>query len=420
MGDIELCRLFALAEEFKYVSVREEEKLELAKLAERVPIPVKESIEEPTAKINILLQAYISGMKLEGFALMADMVYITQSAGRILRCIFEIVLKRGWAGLADKALAMCKMAACRTWGSQTPLRQFKGIPQDILVKVERKDLAWERYYDLTSQEIGELIRFPKMGKAIHKFVHQFPRIELSAHVQPITRSVLKVDLTLTPDFQWDEKVHGFVQGFWIIVEDNDGEMILHHEFFLLKMHNAEEDHAVSFTVTLLDPLPPQYFVRVVSDSWLGSETSIPVSFKHLLLPEKLPPPTELLDLQPLPVSALKADGFDVLYAPRLKHFNPVQTQVFQCLYNTDDNALVGAPTGSGKTVCAEFAILRMLNKLAKGEADGARCVYMAPSVEIARERLMIGRRDSEISSACASWLSPEKRPQISSCWRRDR
>ena len=131
MGDIELCRLFALAEEFKYVSVREEEKLELAKLAERVPIPVKESIEEPTAKINILLQAYISGMKLEGFALMADMVYVTQSAGRILRCIFEIVLKRGWAQLADKALALCKMAARRTWGSQTPLRQFKGIPHDL-------------------------------------------------------------------------------------------------------------------------------------------------------------------------------------------------------------------------------------------------------------------------------------------------
>ena len=348
---------------------------------------MKESIEEPTAKINILLQAYISGMKLEGFALMADMVYVTQSAGRILRCIFEIVLKRGWAQLADKALALCKMAARRTWGSQTPLRQFKGIPHDILIKVERKDLAWERYYDLSSQEIGELIRFPKMGKAIHKFVHQFPRLELSAHVQPITRSVLKVDLALTPDFQWDEKVHGYVQGFWIIVEDNDGEMILHHEFFLLKQVNAEEDHAVSFTVTLLDPLPPQYFVRVVSDSWLGSETIIPVSFKHLLLPDKHPPPTELLDLQPLPASALKQDGFDGLYAPRIKHFNPVQTQVFQCMYNTDDNALIGAPTGSGKTVCAEFAILRMLNKLAKKETDAVRCVYMAPTPELARERL---------------------------------
>ena len=36
--------------------VREEEKMELAKLMERVPIPVKESIDEPTAKINVLLQ----------------------------------------------------------------------------------------------------------------------------------------------------------------------------------------------------------------------------------------------------------------------------------------------------------------------------------------------------------------------------
>lgn len=56
MGDIELLRLFALSDEFKYIVVREEEKLELAKLLERVPIPVKESLEEPAAKINVLLQ----------------------------------------------------------------------------------------------------------------------------------------------------------------------------------------------------------------------------------------------------------------------------------------------------------------------------------------------------------------------------
>ena len=43
----------------------QEEKLELQKLLERVPIPIKESIEEPTAKCNVLLQAYISNLKLE-------------------------------------------------------------------------------------------------------------------------------------------------------------------------------------------------------------------------------------------------------------------------------------------------------------------------------------------------------------------
>ena len=46
--------------------MRQEEKIELAKMLERVPIPVKESVDEPAAKINVLLQAYISQLKLEG------------------------------------------------------------------------------------------------------------------------------------------------------------------------------------------------------------------------------------------------------------------------------------------------------------------------------------------------------------------
>ncbi|KAL4388632.1 hypothetical protein GQ457_09G026400 [Hibiscus cannabinus] len=382
MGDIELCRLFSLSEEFKYVTVRQDEKMELAKLLDRVPIPIKESLEEPSAKINVLLQAYISQLKLEGLSLTSDMVYITQSAGRLIRALFEIVLKRGWAQLAEKALHLCKMVTKRMWNVQTPLRQFNGIPNEILMKLEKKDLAWDRYYDLSSQEIGELIRFPKMGRTLHRFIHQFPKLNLAAHVQPITRTVLRVELTITPDFQWEDKVHGYVEPFWVIIEDNDGEYILHHEYFLLKKQYIDEDHTLNFTVPIYEPLPPQYFIRVVSDKWLGSQTVLPISFRHLILPEKYPPPTELLDLQPLPVTALRNPSYEALYQD-FKHFNPVQTQVFTVLYNTDDNVLVAAPTGSGKTICAEFAILRNHQK---GPDSSMRVVYIAPLEAIAKER----------------------------------
>ena len=182
--------------------------MELQKLLERVPIPIKESIEEPSAKVNVLLQAYISQLKLEGFALVSDMVFITQSAGRLMRAIFEIVLHRGWAQLADKALALCKMIDKRMWQSMSPLRQFKKMKEEVIKKIEKKNFPWERFYDLNHNEIGELIRMPKMGKNIHRFVHQFPKLELSVHIQPITRSTLKVELTITPDFQWEEKIHG--------------------------------------------------------------------------------------------------------------------------------------------------------------------------------------------------------------------
>lgn len=55
-SEIDLFRIFSMSSEFKQIMVREEEKLELQKLAEHVPIPIKESLEESSAKVNVLLQ----------------------------------------------------------------------------------------------------------------------------------------------------------------------------------------------------------------------------------------------------------------------------------------------------------------------------------------------------------------------------
>ena len=79
-----------------------------------------------------------------------------------------------------------------------------------------------------------------------------------------------------------DSLHGYVEPFWILVEDSDSEFILHHEHFLLKKQFLEEDHTVAFTVPISEPLPPQYFIRV-SSSW--AELIIPSSpTKPLLSP----------------------------------------------------------------------------------------------------------------------------------------
>jgi pre-mRNA-splicing helicase BRR2 len=375
---IELFRVFALSDEFRYIPIRQDEKLELAKLLGRVPIPVKETIDEPQCKINVLLQAYVSRLKLEGLALMADLVYVTQSAGRILRAIFEIALKKGWSQVAKDALDLCKTAEKRMWPTMTPLRQFPECSPEIIKKAERMDVPWSSYFDLDPPRMGELLGMPKQGRQVCNMVAKFPRLELQAQCQPITRSMLRVELTLTPKFDWDDSVHGRAENWWIMVEDCDGEDILFYDQFLLRKEYAiaeMNEHLVEFTIPITEPMPPNYFISVFSDRWMHAESKLTLSFQKLALPEKFPPHTPLLDMQPLPVQALKREEYVSLY-PDWPQFNKIQTQTFNALFQSDDNVFIGAPTGGGKSVCAEFALLRHFTK-----ANGGKAVYIAPFQE---------------------------------------
>lgn len=92
--------------------------------------------------------------------------------------------------------------------------------------------------------------------------------------------------------------------------------------------------------------------------------------------------------------------------------------MFPVLYNTDDNVLVAAPTGSGKTICAEFAVLRMLQK---AESAGARCVYIAPVEALAKDRLrdweskfarMLGVKVVELTGETATDIKLLEKGQI--------
>ena len=127
---------------------------------------------------------------------------------------------------------------------------------------------------------------------------------------------------------------------------------------LMKNTGSVDEHIVVFTISIADPLPPSYFVRVISDCWLHSETVLPISLNKMILPARFFPPTELLDLQLLPISVLGNVALINLYS--FSDFNPVQTQTFHHLFKTDKNCLICAPSGSGKSVCAEFAIMRMI------------------------------------------------------------
>ena len=390
LSDLELLRVFSLASEFKNIVVRAEEKDELRRLLERVPLPVKEGMEEPSAKVNVLLQAYISRLALEGLAISADMVYVQQSAARLTRCMFEIALRRGWAALARGALELSISIQQRLWSSACALRQFTplpgaggGLPEETLKRLEKSSLPWAAYYDLSPADLGTLVRNPKLGKPLHRFVHSIPRLDIASRLLPLSRTSVRLDLTLTPDFIFDAALHGGVEEFWILVEDCDGEALVHVENFLLKARYGAEETVLSLVLPLSDPPPPHYFVRALSNRWLHSETLHCVSFRALHAPAPAPPPRALLDLSPLPVASLAPTdpALAAFFAPRFAHFNPIQTQTFAALARGDANVLCAAPSGSGKTVLAELALLRLF-----AASPSARAVYLTPYPAAARCR----------------------------------
>lgn len=380
LTDIDLFRVFSLVKEFSNVTIRLEEKEELAKAVDRVPIPVKGQLSEPSAKVNVLLQSYISGLALEGFALQADMMMVQQSATRIMRAVFDICLRRGWAKPALLALQYAKVVDRRMWASMTPLRQFNVLSEGDIRRIERRDFPWERFYDLQASELGDLVKNPALGKKLYRLVHQCPRLEASCYVCPLTKEVLQFEITITPDFEWNAKAHRGAELFWVFIENVDGERILHSDNFALTKDRMDKELLLTFIVPLDTPPSPNYFIRLVSDRWLGCETLVPVCFKHLILPAKATAATELLGLQPLPINAINfPEAEEKLYRnmPEIRAeggvFNAVQSQTFAAIFSSNDNVLLCGPPTCGKTVCAELAIIRMLRT-----EERPLCVYVAP------------------------------------------
>lgn len=81
---------------------------------------------------------------------------------------------------------------------------------------------------------GLILNHVKIGSKVRSYAFQFPQVKLAANIQPITRNVLRVQLNILPDFQWNDRMHGSVaEPWWIWVEDPDNDNIYHSEYFLL-------------------------------------------------------------------------------------------------------------------------------------------------------------------------------------------
>ncbi|PKY00800.1 P-loop containing nucleoside triphosphate hydrolase protein, partial [Aspergillus campestris IBT 28561] len=124
------------------------------------------------------------------------------------------------------------------------------------------------------------------------------------------------------------------------------------------------------------------------------QDSIPMSIRGIVLVSAHELPDNYRSLFPFPV------------------FNAVQSKCFNPVYKGDDNIVLSAPTGSGKTVIMELAICRLLNKL---KDERFKVVYQAPTKSLCSERFRDwNRKFHSLGLQCAELTGDTDHSQLRS------
>jgi len=240
------------ASEFKQLEARKDEHEELKYLVQDIQFVDidKACFNEAHTKVLVLLECYLRKIPVKTFSLISDMAYVAQNVARLIRAMFEIALQKNFANLAKIALNWCKIVDKRLKPNDHPMKQFcldshfgkltsqsnekvtkyGYLKDEIVFRLRQHDISLDMIHDRDLQEAKRYLP-PVMQDDLFKFASYIPYFDIELNCQPITRAILKVQVTIVADFEWNDRWNGKSEPFWLMV-DNETE-ILHAEYFSL-------------------------------------------------------------------------------------------------------------------------------------------------------------------------------------------
>lgn len=284
-------------------------------------------------------------------------MYVAQNGGRITRALLEIALSERWAGVSAVLMGISKAIEKRIWPFQNPLCQFS-LSQDLLHNLQKwaDDFSPAELLLKPANELGELVHLnERHGTALQRAVKQFPSAEIKFRARPLNSELVRLDVVITALFNWERRVHGFGEPFWLWVEDMDSLDILQLERLLFRQDVTTLTSQLHVSVSHNSP-QPKVRLRLVSDKWLGAESEIDIPLIDIKMPFPSLLRRPLLDLPLLSTSAL-LPKLSRNVAQKFIVFNATQTQAFWPVVNSRQSVIFSGPAGCGKSTLGYISLV---------------------------------------------------------------
>ncbi|KNB44810.1 activating signal cointegrator 1 complex subunit 3 [Blastocystis sp. subtype 4] len=134
---------------------------------------------------------------------------------------------------------------------------------------------------------------------------------------------------------------------------------------------------------------------VTTDEKCGGQKTYHDGYEELVVQPQQQQKSQTIEL--VPVSQL--EDWAQLVFEGIEKFNRLQSWVFDCAYNSDNNMLVCAPTGAGKTNVALLTIVHEIRKNMEEEGvlkrEEMKVIYVAPMKALAQE--IVGKFKERLS-----------------------
>ncbi|SBS86872.1 RNA-helicase, putative [Plasmodium ovale curtisi] len=246
--------------------------------------------------------------------------------------------------------------------------------------LEKKNLSYESVVNMSRSELFFFLRNEVYTNQILYYRNIIPNLHIDGYIQPITQTIMKINLNVNLQNNiWSDQWNYLQENFHLFLLNTLNNDILYFQKFTIHKKDRKKIHDISFEFPICNQMPPQITAQFMSMNWCNLSYIHIFNTNNLFINQKVNIFSEILPLIPLSTQILKNPNYIKFFS--FKYFNPIQTQMFHSTFHTDENILLGAPTGSGKTVIGELCILRNLLQHAE-----ARSVYICPMKAIVSER----------------------------------